>query len=365
MKASFFLSIIYLLFLQNSLAQIVQYKFETYAGGKEGFADGNRKNALFFSPEGIAVDKKGNVYVTEYRTSIVRKIDFKGNVKVIGGQAMKTGYADGKLEESLFDRPHGLAVDKNGTVYVCDMKNHLIRTISKDGIVGTFAGVPKEQGTDDGYRLKAKFNQPEGIAINSKGEIFVADTYNFTIRKIDNQGNVTTFAGTSGKSGYADGMGKDALFDMPLGIAIDKNDVIFVADANYDGDKNGNNIIRKIDKNGIVSTFCGVLRQAGNKDGLPQEALFHRPVGIATTNNGFLYIADTEGDVIRKIDSKGNVSTLGGQYLQEKTLNGIGKEAAFFDPQSIAVSQNGDIYLADTHNSRIVKGIKIITKKKK
>ena len=364
MKRALFILILFVSIYQNIFSQNVQYKFETYAGSKEGFADGNRKNALFFSPEGIAVDNQGNVYVTEYRTSIVRKIDTKGNVKVIGGQAMKTGYADGKVEESLFDRPHGLAVDKNGTVYVCDMKNHLIRSITKDGLVGTFAGVPHEKGIDNGYRKQAKFNQPEGIAINSKGEIFVADTYNFTIRKIDLKGNVTTFAGMPEKGGYQDGEGKNALFDMPLGVAVGKNDDIFVADANYDGDKNGNNVIRKIDKKGNVSTFCGVPMQAGNKDGSPKETSFHRPVGITAANDGFLYIADTEGDVIRKIDLLGNVVTIGGQYLVEKPLDGIGKKAAFSDPQSIAVASDGSIYIADTFNNRIAKGSLIVVKKK-
>jgi sugar lactone lactonase YvrE len=347
----------------SSLFSQTQYKFETYAGDKDGYQDGDRKTALLRSPEGIAIDTKGNLYITEYRSSIVRKIDTNGIVSILAGQVMKTGFADGKNNEALFDRPHGLAVDKEGTVYVCDMKNHLIRAISPAGIVRTVAGKAGVSGTADGVKEAARFQQPEGVAVNSKGELYVVDTYNFTVRKIDKKGRVTTVAGVGGVAGYADGKGKKALFNKPIGLAIDENDDIYIVDADYDGENSGNCVIRKIDKKGRVTTFCGVQGKPGHKDGTLKEAQFNRPVGIAISKEGIIYIADTEADLIRQIDKNGMVTTLGGQYLIEKAQDGIGNEAAFFDPQSLIVSPTGDIFITDTLNNKIVVGRKVTTHK--
>jgi NHL repeat len=354
---SIFLSILFLVFVIHVCKSQSKYRFETYAGSQEGFKDGDRKNALLWSPEGIAADKKGNLYITEYRTSVVRKIDAKGNVTLLAGQPFKTGFQDGKAAESLIDRPHGIAVGANGDVFFCDMKNHSIRKISVNGMVSTVAGKNTEKGLEDGIGENARFNQPEGIAINSKGELFIADTYNFTIRKIDINGQVSTFAGKGKQPGYADGKGKNARFNMPLGIAIDKNDNLYITDANYDLDSmQGNSLIRKIDTKGNVSTFAGVRGQNGHKDGTANKAIFNKPIGIAIGPDGSIFIADTEADLIRVIDKNKNVSTIAGLYLQEQIMT---DKITFADPQSITVAPNGDIYIADTFNNRIVLGKKL------
>ena len=348
-----------IIFFQTGTKGQVKYKFETFAGSVDGCLNGDRKRALFRSPEGITVDDEGNLYITEYLSSIIRKIDAKGNVSILAGQPLKTGYKDGKASESLIDRPHGVAVDKEGNIFFCDMKNHLIRKIDNAGIVSTVAGKNGESGIEDGMSKNARFNQPEGIVVDSKGNLFVTDTYNFTVRKIDKNGMVTTFAGIGGKEGYSDGVGKQALFNMPIGIAIDRNDNLFVVDAIYDSPKQGNSLIRKIDSKGNVSTFAGVQGKDGHKDGNLRKALFHKPVGIAIAKDGTIFVADTEADLIRIIDKKGNVSTIGGQYLVEKMQDGIGNEAAFFDPQSLVVAPNGDIFITDTLNNKIIVGKKI------
>ncbi len=345
--------------LSISLAQAQQWRFETFVGSKPGFLDGVGKAAQVHSPEGIAIDAQGNLYVTEYRTSIVRKITPSGNVTLLAGQPMKTGFANGPGAAALFDRPHGVAVDGQGNVYVCDMKSHLVRRISPAGEVSTYAGKHGTSGTADGVGTEAEFNMPEGIVVDSQGNVFVTDTYNFTIRKIDPNRRVTTFAGTGGVAGYADGRGQAAKFSKPIGLAIDAQDNLYVADADYDGKPNGNCLIRKIDKRGRVSTVAGIANQAGHRDGRAKQALFDRAVGIAVAPDGTLFVADTEADLIRMIDPKGNVSTIGGQYLQEKRADGVGSEALFFDPQALAVGPAGELYITDTLNSRIVVGRKI------
>ena len=356
MKITIFILI---LFFQFNLDAQEKYKFETYGGSISGFANGDKSKALFRSPEGITIDNKGNLYITEYGSSIIRKIDSQGKVSTLAGQPLKTGFADGMKSQSLIDRPHGIAIDKKRNVFFCDMKNHLIRKIDGNGIVSTVAGEKGKSGIKDGIEKDAQFNQPEGIVVDSKGNLFVADTYNFTIRKIDKNGSVSTFAGIGGQKGYKDGKLNGALFNMPIGIAIDNKDNLFVVDAIYDSPEQGNSVIRKIDSKGNVTTFAGVQGKSGHKDGSIREAIFNKPVGITVSNNGTIFVADTEADLIRMIDLKGNVTTIGGQYLIEKSQDGIGNKAAFSDPQSLTVAPNGDIFIADTFNNKIIVGRKI------
>lgn len=142
---------------------------------------------------------------------------------------------------------------------------------------------------------------------------------------------------------------------MPIGIAIDGIDNIYVADSDYDGNKSGNCTIRKINPKGVVTTLAGVTGQIGSSDGKGIRATFNRPVGITVTKDGILYIADTEGDIIRKITADGIVSTIGGKYLVEDNQDGKGNDARFNDPQAITISDNGVLFIADTFNNRIVK----------
>jgi NHL repeat len=339
-----------------------EYKFTTYAGNGYGHLDGDRAIAKFRSPEGIAVDKNGNVYVTEYASSIVRKITADGIVSVLAGKDMELGFTDGTSSEARLNRPHGVAVDEHLNVFVTDMKNCTVRKINPSGKVETIAGIPGVQGHADGNRSEATFNQPEAIAINSKGFLYIADTYNFTIREISPEGDVKTVAGKAGEAGNADGKGAQSRFNMPLGIAIDGADNIYIADANYDGATNGNCTIRKISPDGEVTTMAGLAGVAGKADGKGSSARFNKPVGITVTKEGVVYVADTEADTIRKITADGVVSTIGGMYLIEDNKDGTGNSARFNDPQAIAIDSKGVLFIADTFNNRVCKG-ELIEKK--
>jgi DNA-binding beta-propeller fold protein YncE len=277
---------------------------------------------------------------------------------VLAGKALDTGNVNGTGSEARFNRPHGLVVVGDSVIYVCDMVSHTIRKVTYSGVVTTFAGVMGEAGVNDGFRTKARFNKPEAIAVNSKGELFVADSYNCTIRKIALNGEVTTIAGIAGKAGCADGEGTKAMFNRPLGIAIDERDNIYIADSDYDG-TGGNSLIRKISPEGIVSTFAGIPSITGHVDGKRGDSQFDRPVGIAVGPDGVIFIADTKACLIRKIDTNGKVTTIGGTYLESKFADGIGTNARFADPQSIAVDKDGNLYIADTFGGRIRKGVKI------
>ena len=347
--------------LLKSQTELPEYRFETVSGSVEGFANGKAKESLFRTPEGITVDSKGNLFTTEYWTTVVRKISPDGTVSVLAGKVNEPGNINGTGSEARFNKPHGLVVVGDSAVYVCDMKSHTIRKVTYNGVVTTFAGIMGQAGPADGFRTVATFNQPEAIAVNSKGELFVADSYNFTIRKIAVNGEVSTFAGIAGKAGYADGEGSQALFNKPLGIAIDGKDNIYVADSDYDG-TGGNSLIRKISPKGKVSTLAGIPSKPGHTDGKAKDSQFDRLVGIAATSEGEVFVADTEADLIRKIDKHGRVTTIGGVYLNEKFADGTGADARFADPQSIAVDREGNLYIADTFNHRIRKGVKVSKK---
>ncbi len=337
--------------------RLPEYSFETVAGSVEGHINGEAKKSLFRTPEGITVDSKGNLFITEYWSTIVRKISFDGDVSVLAGKDMDTGNVNRTGGNARFNRPHGLVVVGDSVIYVCDMVSHTIRSVTYNGEVSTYAGVMGKVGAIDGFRTTATFNKPEAIAVNSKGELFVADSYNYTIRKIALNGEATTFAGVAGKAGYSDGFGTQVLFNKPLGIAIDGKDNIYVADSDFDGEGGGNCLIRKISPKGKVTTLAGVPLKSGHVDGKAKESQFNRPVGITVTADGVIFIADTEADLIRKINKRGRVSTIGGSYLDESFADGTGSNARFADPQAIVVDREGNLYISDTFNNRIRKGV--------
>ena len=186
-----------------------------------------------------------------------------------------------------------MAVDSSGNVYVTDENNHRIRKITTNGVVSTLAGTNAE-GFKDGTASTAQFYYPYGVAVDSSGNVYVADSNNHRIRKITPEGVVTTFAGST--EGFADGTGNTAQFYYPAGVAVDSSGNVYVTD-------NGNHRIRKITSAGVVTTFAGT----GTKDfadGAANTAKFRYPSDVAVDSSGNVYVADERDDRIRKIEYK-------------------------------------------------------------
>ena len=225
--------------------------------------------------------------------------DAIGSVTTIAG-AGYPGSEDGPARSASFSDPFGVTVDRRGAVYVADAgESNRIRRITADGKVETIAG--STEGFADGDAHRAQFNTPSGIAIDRKGNIIVADTSNNRIRKIAADGRVTTLAG-NGSAGYKDGPASEAEFDGPIGIAVDKQDSVFVADAYNDR-------IRKVSANGMVTTVAGTNSQ-GLHDGDAGTATFDTPSGVAVDSKGNLFVADTGNAAVRKITPQGEVSSV-------------------------------------------------------
>jgi sugar lactone lactonase YvrE len=263
----------------------------TIAGnGNAGSADGRGDRASFFYPEGVAVDRKGNLYIADTHNSLIRKIDTGGFVTTLAGQRIYYN-VPGKDTVVRFDNPVGIAVDDSGFVYVADRGNDLIRKISPAGKVYTISGNGRP-GAKNGNGSSASFYLPGGITLDSIGNIYVADTYNNLIRKINRMGEVTTVAGNS-DGGSSNGKGSAAVFSHPAGIAVDGEGNIYVADV-------GNNRIRKINPAGAITVFAGSGSQ-GSENGRDTLASFNRPYGVAADKSGNIYVADYLNNLIRKI----------------------------------------------------------------
>jgi sugar lactone lactonase YvrE len=305
----------------------------TLAGSEEGFADGVGSDARFNKPRGIAADAAGNLYVADFGNDRIRKITPAGEVSTFAGG--EEGFADGVGSDARFASPSGISSDAAGKLYVSDWGNHRIRKITPAGEVSTLAG--GEEGFADGVGSDARFNGPNGIAIDAAGNLYVADAGNHRIREITPAGEVSTLADS--EYGFADGIGGDAKFHYPVGIASDAVGNLYVTDS-------GSSRIRKITLAGEVSTFTG------GKYGF-RRAAFRDPTGIAIDAAGNLYVADTENHRIRKITPAGEVSTIAGG--EEGFADGVGSDARFNKPRGIAADAAGNLYVADFGNDRIRK----------
>jgi streptogramin lyase len=313
-----------------------------------GSIDGQGGNARFNYPQGITVDGNGNLYVADTNNHTIRKIDAAGNVTTIAGVPFVFGSTNGQGSNARFTYPGGIAVDGSGNLYVADSINHTIRKIDAAGNVTTVAGLASNGGATDGQGSNARFYYPRGIAVDGNGNLYVADSSNHTIRKIDAAGNVTTVAGLAGNSGSSNGQGSNARFWGPYGITVDGSGNLYVADAN-------NNTIRKIDAVGNVTTLAGLAGNFGSTDGQGSDARFGTPIDIAMDGSGNLYVAAANNNTIRKIDAAGNVTTVAGLAGSVGFTDGQGGNARFCYPRGIAVDGNGNLYVADTQYHTIRK----------
>ena len=273
-----------------------------------------------------------------------------GLTSTIAGSAGVCASDDGIAAAAHFCSPSGVDTD-GSTIYVTDLANNTIRQVAlQSGVwsVSTFAGSAGYAGVADGNGPAARFNAPYGISVGS-GNMWVADSGNHIIRSVTTGGGVvSTLAGSVPVAGDTDGTGAGARFNSPYGVASDGQGNFYVADA-------GNHAIRKLTSSGVVSTFAGSPGNAGSDDGAAATARFNFPTSVAVDGAGNLYVADTGNQIIRKVTSTGTVSTLAGSPLQNGSADGIGRAARFSDPGAVAVDAAGNVYVADSGNHLIRK----------
>jgi PKD repeat protein len=346
----------------------------TTFGGTAGTAGGvttttTLPNATFNEPYGIVIDGNGKVYITEQVGHRIRLYDpANSNVYTRTGavsdpaNGFNAGYLNGTGTNARFNSPLGMAVDANNDIFVCDQLNHCIRKVTRfvsagsGQIVTTFAGEAPgpNAGTGDyvnGNGTAARFDTPMDIVINANGDMYVADGFNDCIRKITPTGDVSLIAGTPGSFGFADGAGASAKFNLPVGLALQDNNTLLVADA-------GNRRIRSIDlTTNMVSTIAGDGTNGGD-DGAALSATFASPNGLAVDAQGNIFVADGrngQANTIRKI-SAGQVTTIAGTFNQVGTTDGQATASRFSFPGQMAFNSSKDeMLVTDVRNHTIRK----------
>ena len=327
-----------LLMPQVCLAQATQFTVSVYAGnGTQGFfGDGSSptsSNTELNSPAALTMDSSGNLYIADAGNNRIRKIS-GGKISTYAGNGTSQYSGDGgaATAASLAD-PYGLAIDAKGNLYIADLNNQVIRIVSPSGTINTFAGqngVPPQYCGDGGPATSACVNQPIGLAVDANGDLYIADSNNFCIRIVTPDGNINTYAGKPTAQGFADGPANQAFFRKIFGIALDSAGNLYVADT-------GNNRIRMISAaTGMVTTIAGNGQQADSGDGGPAtSAALNEPQGVAVDAAGAVYISEKFGNRVRQVVN-GVINTIQGSPLNE--------------PFGLFASSTGGIYIADFGN---------------
>ena len=329
----------------------------TLAGsaGEEGDADGLGAAARFGRPWGIALDSTGNIFVSDAGNHTLRKITPAGMVSTVAGKSGFAGGLDGTGEEARFIELSALVSDTANNIYGTDSVDGTIRKITPAGVVTTFVGVGRDNAIEsiDGPDSAAQLAPITGLAFASNGDIYIADYFHSVIRKFPaDEKMIYTYAGGMDIRGDTDGPALEARFSAPFGVAVDDDGVVYVADT-------GNNKIRRISPDGMVSTLNDILTgQFDIRDGIGGAPAFHNPMDLAVDHDGTLYVCDTGHHFIRKISPTGVVSLFAGKPHQFGERDGLGSEARFYNPDRIVLDGLGNVYVLDRRvNGRVVRKI--------
>src|SRR6266849_464960 len=311
-------------------------------------------SAYLQGADGLTIDSAGNLYIWENQPFRVRKVSTAGIITTVAGVYQSSGSTgDGGPATSALlaggSTHSGLAMDSAGNLYISDTNNHRIRKVNTSGIISTVAGNGAQGFSgDNGPATSAMLNYPEGIALDSAGNLYIADSSNLRIRKMTPGGIITTFAGngnvvTAGDGGPA----TSASFESPTGVTADSAGNLYLADGTH---------VRKVDTAGIIITVAGTGARGNGGDGGPATSAQFRGInGMAVDRAGNLYIADTSNQRIRKVDAAGIITTIAGSTLGFAGDGGPSTGAQLRVPHDVVFDAAGNLYISDTGNFRIRK----------
>lgn len=348
-----FISLLCLFLISPAYSQT--YLISNVAGNPRAGDSGEGRlavNALLYNPVAVYVASSGNIYISDWANDKLKMINSSGIITTIAGTGV-FGYSGdgGPATRAKLNGPMGIFVDTRNNIYLADIGNQRIRKIDTAGIITTIAG-NGELGFsgDGGLATQAKFDDPAGICGDNSGNIYIADEFNNRIRKIDVNGIITTIAGSDlcGYSGDG-GLATSAGLYYPSGVAIDTAGNIFIADED-------NNCIRKVDTQGIIYTVVGNGVAGYSGDGGPAtQAELYDPASVAVDEQGTIYIADGFNNRIRKINAQGIISTIAGTGKMGYSSGGPAILDSLYDPISIYADVQGNIYFASEFNDDVQK----------
>ncbi|MEB3198426.1 MAG: hypothetical protein VKP62_14595 [Candidatus Sericytochromatia bacterium] len=315
----------------------------TVAGrpGVAGHRDGVGQEANFDQPWDLTVDREGNLLVSDRGNHCLRKVTPAGVVTTVAGTPSRSGYQDGDALQARFDDPQGIVVTAAGDLFVCDSDNHCLRRVAPTGLVSTYAGVAGTRGHRNGPADAALFHTPTFLSLAKDGSFYVSDSGNRRLRQVGSDYVVRTLAGT-GEAGELDGPGAFATFRGLAGVAWDETQGILMAEEL-------NRTLRVLRYEHSVTTDFGHTTP-GDRDDRVGEARFRQPIGLAFDRNGVMYLADTGNHTIRRITLQGEVALFAGRAATEGSRDGTRLDARFRRPRDVVVDLDGMIYVADTGN---------------
>ncbi len=309
-----------------------------------------RLAAQLKSPEGVAVDAAGNLYISDAGNARIREVNAAGTISTFVGGGLNDG---GLGVFGLLNQPSGVVGDNSGNTYIADSGNNRVRKVAANGTISTVAGTGVAgYGGDGSAATGAQLNAPQGVALDAAGNLYIADSNNRRIRKVDGSGKITTAAGNGNCCSYTGdgGAATKAQIGTPYGLAVDSSGNLYISDT-------GNNVVRKVDSSGTITTVAGNGSYGYSGDGtLATAAKLYGPYGVAADAAGNLYIADHYNSRIRMVSSSGTITTVAGTGAYGNSGDGgPATSAQLDDPAGVALDAAGNLYIADYYNGRIRK----------
>jgi len=304
-------------------------------------------------PQGMAFDAAGDLYIADTGNHRIRQVTPDGNIHTFAGTGQAGLYPiTGPALQSPLNSPGGVAVDSSGNVYIADTGNHFIRVVGTDGNLRSFAGVPYPGFSGDTFAaISSNLFAPQDVAVGSNGTVYIADTGNARIRAVTTDGNINTVAG-NGNLGFSGdgGAATSASLSQPYAVAVDSQNQLFIADL-------GDLRIRKVDTKGNMSSIAGTGFPGFTGDGSAAiKATLTLPSGVAIDGSGNVYVADQWNLRLRKIDTSGNISTIAGNGgFSYSGDGGPATRAQLFGPQGVAVDPSGNLFISDSRNAVVRK----------
>lgn len=334
-------------------AQSSSYSIRAFAGLPRNLGDGGAAtSALLWSPRGVSIDNAGNLYIADSGNGRIRKVTPDGTITTIAGVSAGFSGDGGPAAGALLSFPTKVAVAPNGDLYVADSSNNRIRRITANGVISTVAGTGQAMfNGDTDTATTATLSSPRDLAIDTSGNIYIADTNNTRIRRLTTQGRLTTVAG-SGLFGLQgdDGPATRAALAGPRGVAVDATGNVYIADSL-------NNRIRKVTTDGNITTVAGGNNPGFSGDGGQASfAQLNRPTSVAVDRNGNIFFADSLNNRVRRINPQGIITTIAGTSVNGfRGDNGPGTAAQLNSPEGVAVDAAGNVFIGDTENHRVRK----------